>query len=73
MPATLTKRRKKAAELADLVRRSVNKPELRVAVFATTRGWRAKVYSETGEDVTRLQALVDEKAAILGEQYELSD
>jgi hypothetical protein len=71
MSFTLTKSQKSASELAELIRRSVAKKDLRVAVFATRTGWRAKVYPESSENVGKLQARVDAKAALLSEQYEL--
>jgi hypothetical protein len=71
MPITLVKPQKTAAELAELIRRSLGKADLRVAVFPTTRGWKARVYPEPRDDPARLKALVEEKAAILGERYEL--
>ena len=73
MLTTITKSQKKAAELAELVRRALAKPDLRVAVFATKNGWRAKVYPEVDENVARVQVLVDEKVASLSNQYELID
>ena len=54
-----------------MIRRSLGKPELRVAVFAASRGWKAKVYPEPGDDAAGLQALVEQKSAILCEQYDL--
>ena len=65
------KPQKTAAELAELVRKSVGKPDLRIAVYGAKHGWWAKVYPEVGENVTRLQALVDEQSAVLGQHYEL--
>jgi hypothetical protein len=44
---------------------------LRVAVFATKSGWRAKVYPEGSENVEKLQARVDAKVALLSEQHDL--
>jgi len=71
MPTTiLVKRQKTAMELAEMIRRLLGKSELRVAVFAT-RGWKARVYPEPSDNAAQLQALVAEKAAALGEQYEL--
>jgi hypothetical protein len=72
MPTTLVKSQKTAAELAELVRRSLGKPDLRVAVFPTTRGWKARVYPEPGDNAARLKALVEEKAATVSGQYELT-
>jgi hypothetical protein len=72
VPTTiLVKRQKTAMELAEMIRRLLGKSELRVAVFATTRGWKARVYPEPSDNAAQLQALVAEKAAALGEQYEL--
>jgi hypothetical protein len=71
MPTPLVKPQKTAAELADMIRRSLGKPELRVAVFSATRGWKARVYPEPGDDAAQLQALVEQKAAVLCGQYEL--
>jgi hypothetical protein len=71
MPTTVLKPQKTAVELAEMIRSSLGKPDLRVAVFATTRGWRARVYPEPGENAAWLQALVEQKSAILCEQYEL--
>ena len=73
MPTTiLEKRQKTAMELAEMIRRLLGKSELRVAVFsATTRFWIARVYPEPSDNAAQLQALVAEKAAALGEQYEL--
>ena len=67
----LVKPQKTAAELADMIRRSLGKSELRVAVFATTRGWKAKVYPENSDNAAHIQAFVEQKAAVLCEQYEL--
>ena len=50
---------------------SVAKPDLRLAVFATKTGWRAKVYPEGSENVEKLRARLEAKAALLSEQYEL--
>ena len=66
------KPQKTAAELADMIRNSLGKPELRVAVFAATRGWRARVYPEPGDNAAWLQALVEQKSAILCKQYDLA-
>jgi hypothetical protein len=71
MTTTLTKSQKKASELAELIRQSLAKPDLRLAVFAEKTGWRAKVYPEGSENVEKLQARVDTKAALLSEQYGL--
>jgi hypothetical protein len=71
MTTTLTKSQKKASELAELIRQSLAKPDLRLAVFATKTGWRAKVYPEGSENVEKLQTRVEAKAALLSEQYEL--
>jgi hypothetical protein len=71
MLSSKPKPQKTAMELAEMIRRSLDNPELRVAVFATTRGWKARVYPESGHNAARLQALADEKAAVLGERYEL--
>jgi hypothetical protein len=65
------KPQKTAAELAEMIRKSLRKPELRVAVFAASRGWKAKVYPERGDDAAQLHALVQKKSAILCEQYDL--
>ena len=40
--------------------RSLGKSELRAAVSATTRGWKAKVYPETRDNAPWLQALVEQ-------------
>jgi hypothetical protein len=71
MSVTFVKSQKTAAELAELIRTSVGKPDLRVAVFSAKGGWKAKVYPETGENVARLQARVDKKAAALSAQFDL--
>jgi hypothetical protein len=71
MPTTLVKPQKTAAELAELLRNSIGKSDLRIAVFPTTSGWKARVYPEPGDNVTRLKAIVEQKAAILGERYDL--
>jgi hypothetical protein len=71
MPTMLTKSQKHASELAELIRQSLAKPDLRLAVFATKNGWRAKVYPEIDEDVARVQVLVDKKVAALSDQFEL--
>jgi hypothetical protein len=71
MPTTVMKPQKTAVELAEMIRSSLGKPDLRVAVFAATRGWSARVYPEPGENAARLQALVEQRAAILCERYEL--
>ena len=42
-----------------------------LAVFATKTGWRAKVYPEGSENVEKLRARLEAKAALLSEQYEL--
>ena len=68
---TPVKPQKTATELAEMIRRSLGKPKLRVAVFAASRGWKAKVYPEPGDDDAQLQALVDQKSAILCEQHDL--
>jgi hypothetical protein len=71
MSTTFAKSQKTAAELAKMIRRSVDKPALRVAVFGSTRGWKAKVYPKPGENAAWLQFLVDQKSEILREHYEL--
>ena len=49
MTKAAVKGEKSAAELAELIRSSLNKPDLRIAVFAQPRSWRAKVYPDAGE------------------------
>ena len=71
MPNTLVKPQKTAAELAELIRNSIGNSELRVAVFPTTSGWKARVYPEPGDNAARLKAVVEEKATNLSERYEL--
>ena len=68
---TLDKSQKTAAELAELIRTSLGKSDIRVAVFPATRGSKARLYPEPGNNDARLKGLVEENAAILGEQYEL--
>jgi hypothetical protein len=72
MPNTLVKPHKTAAELAELIRNSIGNSDLRVAVFPTTSGWKAKVYPEPRDNAARLKAAVEEKATLLGERYELT-
>jgi hypothetical protein len=72
MPNTLAKPQKTAAELAELIRNAIGKSDLRVAVFSTTSGWKARVYPEPGDNAARLKAVVEEKATLLGERYELT-
>ena len=71
MTTTLVKPQKTAMELADMIRNLLGKSELRVAVYAASRGWKAKVYPEPGDNAAWLQALVEQKAAVLCDQYEL--
>ncbi len=57
MATTAVKREKSAAELAELIRSSLNKRDLRIAVFAQPRSWRAKIYPDAGEKhMAELQA-----------------
>jgi hypothetical protein len=69
----MAKLQKTALELADLIRRQLAEPKIRVAVFAESNGqWRATVYSDQSP-VRDLQRRVDSVARELNGLYVLSD
>jgi hypothetical protein len=66
----MPKEQKTAADLAQMIRRHLDQPELRVAVFAKGEGWYAKVYASESEE-RRLQRMADGVTQLLAERFDL--
>ena len=68
----MPKEPKSAVELANMIRRRIGEPKIRVAVFTDANGgWHAIVYVDQGS-VRDLQRRIDEAARELNRIYELS-
>jgi hypothetical protein len=66
----MPKEQKTAAELAQMIRRHLDQPELRVAIFAKGDSWYAKVYASESEE-RRLQRRADLATQLLAERFQL--
>ena len=66
----MAKIKKSAVELAYMIRSRLNKPKLRVAVYADANGWHATVYAESGA-ARDLQRRVDQATRELNAHYDL--
>ena len=66
----MPKIQKSARELAQMIRRQLAQPKLRIAIYPKTSGWHAKVYAEQGS-APDLQMRVDEVARELFRKYDL--
>ena len=62
---------KSAVELAKMIRRRLNEPKLRVAVYPDASGWHATVYAEPGA-ARDLQSRVDQETRKLNVHFDLA-
>jgi hypothetical protein len=67
----MAKIQKSALELANLIRRRLAEPKLRIAVYPKVTGWQARVYAEEGA-ARDLQKRVDDVVQELNGTYDLA-
>ena len=66
----MAKIQKSAVELANMIRRRLALPKLRIGIYPNSSGWHATVYAEQGS-ARDLQTRVNEIARELNGLYEL--